>query len=536
MKKKVYLLLLIIIISASFVSALSVEITDPQATTYDTTSLSLNIRSNAQLSSSYYSLNGGANVTLTPSAPNTTITASEGSNTLIVWANDTSGNQDSDSVTFTLDLFPRISVTYPSNNCYLKTNSLAINYTTSNDVTNCWWTNNSGVINYSLTCGNNLTSTFAETSHSIKIYVKDSSNKENSTSLTVNVDTTAPTLTLTAPSNAHTAYFNTSSSVIVNFTFSVSETTLSSCSWSLNGGDVTLNSTTMSASGNIIQFTFSSAGTYNSPGWYVSCTDLAGNSGESEGRTITISEQTSSSSGSTTSSSSSSSSESGGSTVTGTTHVLTKEQCEKGANRELEEDDKIKFEIELDDKIEKHYVIMNNVTSNSIDITIESDPINATLGLGELKKFDLNKDDFYDLEIRFISVTDDKAKLSIKTILEEEAVIIEGTEATEESVGETEEEGNFITGMVTGFTGTFKKLGKKQILIAGVFIAVIAVSAVAFILFKKPPKKFKEIMRKRKEREEDIILKNAEKIKAKREREEEIPNDKIDETGDKKED
>ncbi|MEK6888458.1 MAG: S8 family serine peptidase [Candidatus Aenigmatarchaeota archaeon] len=69
---------------------------------YTTSSVSLgySVSDNVGLDRCWYKLNSGPNVSLTNCA-NTTITAAEGSNTIILYTNDTTGNINSSSVSFT---------------------------------------------------------------------------------------------------------------------------------------------------------------------------------------------------------------------------------------------------------------------------------------------------------------------------------------------------------------------------------------------------------------------------------------------------
>lgn len=78
----------------------SVRIYSPLNVTYNNASLSLNYTvSDANLHSVWYEYNG-VNTTLTG---NTTFTASEGQNTLVLWANDDAGNENSTTVSFMVD-------------------------------------------------------------------------------------------------------------------------------------------------------------------------------------------------------------------------------------------------------------------------------------------------------------------------------------------------------------------------------------------------------------------------------------------------
>jgi len=78
-----------------------ITIISPINTIYSTTSISLDVSANEPISTWLYSLNSAPNVTFTPG---TTITAVVGSNSIIVYANDTKNNWNSSSVDFTVQL------------------------------------------------------------------------------------------------------------------------------------------------------------------------------------------------------------------------------------------------------------------------------------------------------------------------------------------------------------------------------------------------------------------------------------------------
>jgi len=81
----------------------TITITSPANTTYASTSVALNVSASEAVSSWFYSLNGAANVSFTP---NTTITAGNGANTIVVWANDSAGNWGTATSYFTVDSSP----------------------------------------------------------------------------------------------------------------------------------------------------------------------------------------------------------------------------------------------------------------------------------------------------------------------------------------------------------------------------------------------------------------------------------------------
>lgn len=74
-----------------------ITIHSPLSQTYDTALISLDVSANKEVDGWLYNLNNGGNISFNLS---TTITAVEGLNTLIVYANDSEGNSDSENVSF----------------------------------------------------------------------------------------------------------------------------------------------------------------------------------------------------------------------------------------------------------------------------------------------------------------------------------------------------------------------------------------------------------------------------------------------------
>ncbi|MBI5347012.1 MAG: hypothetical protein HZB66_00180 [Candidatus Aenigmarchaeota archaeon] len=86
-----------------------VQIVYPQNATYTTTSLHLNFTFTEQnRDSCWYSLNNGANTTITGCANGTAITAMHGHNNITLWMNDSAGNTGSGSVFFVQNNAPGI--------------------------------------------------------------------------------------------------------------------------------------------------------------------------------------------------------------------------------------------------------------------------------------------------------------------------------------------------------------------------------------------------------------------------------------------
>ncbi len=164
----------------------------------------------------WYSTNGGAtnSSAVTCGTNFTGLSSAEGSNTWTVYINDTYGNKNSASVTFTKDTTaPTISIDYPLNTTY-NVNVSQLNYTS--DGVNCWYSRNSGVTNSSpVSCTIDFTNVISiEGSNTWTVYINDSAGNSNSTSITFFKDTIYPALIISSPLNST---YNTNS-VLINFT------------------------------------------------------------------------------------------------------------------------------------------------------------------------------------------------------------------------------------------------------------------------------------------------------------------------------
>lgn len=82
-------------------TAPTITVTSPVNTTYHTTTIDLNVSTN-EVASWSYSLDGSANASF---SPNTSIVATEGPHTIVVYISDDAGNINSTAVSFTVELF-----------------------------------------------------------------------------------------------------------------------------------------------------------------------------------------------------------------------------------------------------------------------------------------------------------------------------------------------------------------------------------------------------------------------------------------------
>ena len=154
----------------------------------------------------------------------TGMVAQEGTdnNTWIVYMNDSAGNENSSSVTFTYDATnPAVSLLYPTATNYSSLSELNFSATDTNRDT-CWYSTNSSV-NVTTDCDTNKTGLTPETegSNTWTIYANDSAGNENSSSVTFTYDTTAPNV---VAFNSPADNANISSTQVLNVT--VNDTTL----------------------------------------------------------------------------------------------------------------------------------------------------------------------------------------------------------------------------------------------------------------------------------------------------------------------
>ena len=145
----------------------------------------------------WYTLNGGSPTSL-PGCANATITGTEGSNLLWLYANDTMGNMNMASDFFTVDTTaPALTIDFPDNSTYA-THALDLNITAADDnLDSCWYSLNGG-INTSIPGCAHTTITAAEINNEVAVYANDTLGNENSSILYFTTDTTAPTISYIA--------------------------------------------------------------------------------------------------------------------------------------------------------------------------------------------------------------------------------------------------------------------------------------------------------------------------------------------------
>jgi hypothetical protein len=192
-----------------------VSILSPENKTYVAASVPLTFTVNEPTSWIGYSLDDEANVTI--SGNTVLIGLTDGSHSVIVYANDTAGNTGASSeVSFTVAVPPAISILSPENRSYAM-NDLPLTFAVNEPAD---W------ISYSLNNQANVTITgnttlngLAEGPHGVVVYANDTAGNMGSSMVYFSVDTTPPMVSVLFPEN------KTYVAASVPLTFTVSEPT-----------------------------------------------------------------------------------------------------------------------------------------------------------------------------------------------------------------------------------------------------------------------------------------------------------------------
>ncbi len=91
---------------------------------------------------------------------------------------------------------------------------------------------------------------------------------------------------------------------------------------------------------------------------------------------------------------------------------LSEEELSTGTIVEFEEDRDVKFKI----GDSEHKISVNLIGLDSVDMTIQSDPIEFTLEINEIRRFDLDGDGDYDLRVKLINIKNENAFIAIRKI------------------------------------------------------------------------------------------------------------------------
>ncbi|MFH1503559.1 MAG: hypothetical protein ABIE36_02790 [Candidatus Diapherotrites archaeon] len=132
---------------------------------------------------------------------------------------------------------------------------------------------------------------------------------------------------------------------------------------------------------------------------------------------------------------------------------------------------KTRVRLKIDGKI--HYVGVNSLTTTTATLNISSTPQSATLSIGDIKKFEVTGDDFYDLQVILNSIDSNKANLTIQSIHEEITAEAEAEEEEETSAqGETSAEEE-------------KEKENKNLLWLYIILGILVIAVVGYFFWKK---------------------------------------------------
>jgi len=138
-----------------------------------------------------------------------------------------------------------------------------------------------------------------------------------------------------------------------------------------------------------------------------------------------------------------SSSSSGGGTSTNVpTYTINAEQFEAGYTKELAVNSRFKLTIDE----ETHYVKLGEVTISTATITVSSTPQEATLAVGDVRRFEVTGDSYYDIQVTLDSInsTSSKAEFTIKSTSDEVTIDSEVGERAKQEAAEKKKAGEDI--------------------------------------------------------------------------------------------
>ena len=104
-------------------------------------------------------------------------------------------------------------------------------------------------------------------------------------------------------------------------------------------------------------------------------------------------------------------------------------QVENADSKDLEDGFRTRINeggvLNLDIVGDKHEMFIDSVNGDSVEITIQSEPIFATINVDDQKKFDLNGDYIYDLKVSLLEIVGDEGIFQVKGISEEYQPVVQ---------------------------------------------------------------------------------------------------------------
>ncbi|MEK6823729.1 MAG: hypothetical protein AABY06_01720 [Nanoarchaeota archaeon] len=243
----------------------------------------------------------------------------------------------------------------------------------------------------------------------------------------ITIDLTVPTVTLAKASSS------TSGQIVLDVTVSDATSGIAGKQCSASGGGS--GSIAMSGTGGTQTATQTGLGCSSSYIYTVTCTDYSGNAKSTE---ITTSTDTC------TGGSSSGTSGGSGSDVVGSVNsnfwILTYNEATIDLNGDPDGVSSLLLEryrvkVKIDTKLYYLGVVDTTDTTAKINVTTNVADKEATLNVGDVKKFDVNEDNFYDLSVTLNGIDSATGKADLKVIYIQEVVVAEEQAGVEEQAG-----------------------------------------------------------------------------------------------------
>jgi len=257
------------------------------------------------------------------------------------------------------------------------------------------------------------------------------------------IDSTVPVVTLTRSTTS------TDSQIVLDIAYTETGSGVSSCV--SNRGTV---------SGTTVTNTGLTCGTsYN---YVIDCDDYTGNQGTATGAFST--DECSSSGGS----------GSGSGSGSSWTNTYVEDSSELSDLGSVDKSLKAKERVRVKIGTEKHHVGVLSISGETATIEVSSTPQQAVFNVGDVKKFDVDANGYYDISVTLSSIEANKANVVIMavnekvTTVEEEKKDLPESPGTESAGSETVSEGKSSTGWIIG-----------------IIVAVLVVGAIVFFVIKR---------------------------------------------------
>ena len=208
-----------------------VTIVEPRNISYRTLPVLFNVTLSQNGSVRYTLTNGARNYTMQGNESlnfgvvfnHTNATLTEGVYTFKVYANDSAGNQNwTTNTTFSFDTTPpALTILAPHSFAYLNVSSFSVNYSVGIDAQACWYTNTSGRVNYTLSCGTNISGGWNEGIVNVSVYANDSAGNINtSANIRFMLDTIRPVVNFTGQTPSNDTNVSQASDALINISSS----------------------------------------------------------------------------------------------------------------------------------------------------------------------------------------------------------------------------------------------------------------------------------------------------------------------------